>query len=564
MKLLRLTTDNKQGIFDSSLDQELTIAPNSQIALGSASLELRDTPLVLTSANNKIKFQVTNANPHITRLDQATYNSSNSAEFFTDFQNKLNAGLGNISQTAAGGVEIVSASEIGRQYQIEKETGQQIKISCNQSPSTPFREDDLAKHVAKKPLNGGVSTDLVKLSIGASKDLTSGSETSFNNNDFFCSYANVHPITKGCGVHSARIKTLQNNDSPADPDANGGSGFSLSLHNLQEPTATTPPYVGTGNPMDYLDRRNMNTEDIKYGIKCASVIASGTTTQTGNYEYIINGRVKIPGSDDLNPVVPITSGGPATEKDVVALEIVSQGGLKFVRGVVYKNNAGTSPLTSVLFSEPYGGEDLWASYTFHGAGFRNNQYGCRLDRVKYTADPYQEASSLQAIGIEDLNGTTDVGLGASSPIGQNKGQSQHIIEFDGTDIPKWLGFNPPTQTLSLLGSTPINFIGQDAFVSKIENDCFLLEMLNIPIDSYDYEPSKKKRMNLLSVFPFDDSLGKCSYDPNNLIFLDLRNKEPLRLRDIRCRLLRSDYTEADLTGMSSIVIYVKDGGEKSP
>ena len=578
MKLLRLTTENSNGIFDSSLDQELTIEPNSQMALGSAALELLDKGLEITSANNKITFQVSNGvalapGSRTTRLTPGVYNSSNFLDFFTDFNRKLNSGLGKLETTPGGGGTTgaiglgTNSNEIGKQWRITKGEGQDIVIACNQSPSHPLRTRDLDKHVASKLFPGEATTSPIVVSNTGGTELASGSKIAFDNDNYFCSYANENPITRGCGIHRVRIKTLANRNTAGGADPRGGSGFSISLHN-DAPTFQGSTFQGTGNPLNYLDQRSMNISDIKYGIRCESVIDINTGQQTGLYKYIIDGKLLSPGVDDGNAAVPILAvGADDTKKDVVSLEIVSVDGQKIVRGCVYKAQQA-SPLTpscKLLFTAPYQDETLFGSYTFHGGGLnQNGDYGCRVNAIRWTADPYIEGTEGVAKFSRDhvLEGEQGGALGSTTPVFQNTGRSNHSILFDKIDIPEWLGYDPPDKTLAIVSSSPVAFRADLAFSPNLENDCFLLEMLNLPIDSYDYEPSKKKRMNLLSVFPFDDSLGKCIYDPNNLIFLDLRNKEKLRLRDIRCRILRSDYSEVNLTGVSSLVIYVKGAGEK--
>jgi len=578
MKLLRLTTENSNGIFDSSLDQELTIEPNSQMALGSAALELLDKGLEITSANNKITFQVANGvaaapGSRTTRLTPAFYNSSNFLDFFTDFNRKLNTGLGKTEQTPGGGGTTgaiglaQSSNEIGKQWRITKGQGQDIVIDCRQSPSHPLRTRDLRKHVAIKQFPGEATTDPIVVSNTDGTELAGGSKIALNNNNYFCSYANENPMTRGCGIHRVRVKTLANRASAGNPDPLGGSGFSISLHNDAPTFQDVNGFQGTGNPLNYLDQRNMTISDIKYGIRCASVIAPGGN-QTGFYQYVIDGKLLTPGADDNNLTVPILAvGNDDTRKDVVSLEIVTVDGEKIVRGCVYKSqDAGpTTPICNTLFTRPYQDETLFGSYSFHGGGRNNNgDFGCRVNAVRWTADPYIEKGDGVAKFSRDhiLEDEAVSALGSTTPVFQNTGRSNHSVLFDKIDIPEWLGYDPPDQTLAIVSSSPVAFRADLAFSPNLENDCFLLEMLNLPIDSYDYEPSKKKRMNLLSVFPFDDSLGKCIYDPNNLIFLDLRNKEKLRLRDLRCRILRSDYSEVNLTGMSSLVIYVKGAGEK--
>ena len=537
MKLLRLTTEDKSGIFDSSLDQELVVEPKSQIALGSAALELNDKPLVISQKNNKVTYQVTAGFPHVARLTAGTYNSNNFQVFFNDFEDKLNAGLRVLATRAGGGDEISVPSEIGKQYKISKGAGQRVTIEANQSRAGPLRTDDIMRNTPKRQLNGDVLPQPVVLTLSpdSTSQLASGSKTAVDNDDYSRTTANTHAITKGCGIHRVRIKTLANVNDAADPQS--GSGFTISLHKT--------------SPLNYIDGRDMLLADMTCGIKCNSIIdAQGN--QTGNYKAIVDGKIIEP-----DPAVSIAASGADTQKDVVSIEVTNG----VVRGVVYKQQDGqVAPSVNLVFSVPYDHRtELFGSYSFHGGGLNDaGLYGCRINSVRWTADPFEEAADDTF--DRGALGTDPHLLAASSPVTQRRAATNHSIAFEHSDVPYWLGFEPPTLPV-IQGNTPIVFAGTNALKSNLENDCFLLEMLNLPIDSYDFIDTKKKRMNLLSVMPFVDNLGKCIYDPSHLIFLDLNNKDPLRLRDVRCRILRSDYSAVDLTGLSSLVIYIKHSGE---
>ena len=54
MKLIRLTTEDNKAIFNSFLQQELEIAPFSQIALGQLAVELDAQELEINSDNDRV------------------------------------------------------------------------------------------------------------------------------------------------------------------------------------------------------------------------------------------------------------------------------------------------------------------------------------------------------------------------------------------------------------------------------------------------------------------------------------------------------------------------------
>ena len=583
MKLLRLTTDSSVGIFESSLNQELIVGKQSQIALGSAALELEDTPLEITPANNQIEYQVLNGFEREVRLTPRIYNSSNAQEFFDDITKKLNEGIGEIAGEPLGGraaEELGSAVEIGVQYQLQKNDKGFVEVQSKRSISAYNAQDLLNNSVVQQ---FGVPGDAARKDVvltttsgGSARYSTLGRATEMlAGQDFKGTTCQTYPMTKGCGIHRARIKTLRR---PATNNFNTnpvGAGFCISVHEV--------------SPLVYQHQRAMTLTDIKYGIFCDSrfldVAGAGAGSGGGLpdmansvYRAIVDGVIiEPPATTALGRIIPQQGVQNLTPNamDTVAIEILSG----TIRGVVYQNGGANGyPAVRILFSQPYdSATDLFGSYTFFGGGAQrrdagaggglSGDFGCRLCQIRYTSDPYQQAKgqALQrgdgALSLESFAHVDDDPLlGASTPLPQSRTSSIHRIEFTTQEIASWLGFS--RRTIEENASEPI-FTGDKIFISHIENDCFLLEMLNIPVDSYDFLEAKKKRVNLLSVIPFDDNSGKVIYDPNHLIFLDINNQEELRLRDIRCRLVRSDYSEVALQGLSSLVLYIKDKGENT-
>lgn len=576
MKLLRLTTDDSEGIFECSLNQELIVAKQSQIALGSAALELNDEPIVISPANNRLTYQVLANFPRTARLTPGTFNNNNAGALFADVTNKLNEGIGRTAGAVLNGrsaLEIGSATEIGVQWRLERDKKGFMELASLRSQSK-MNHTELLANIPEKAL--GVGAAIVQKPAvftqttlsGSARNLMSGTsetQTAAAGTEYRCTVPQTYPMTKGCGIHRARIKTLLRGTSNAfNPAATAlGKGFSISVHNV--------------SPLTYLHNRDMTINDITFGIKCDSLVSPGnggaanTGVPTGQYIGIVNG-VPLAGSGVVPNGGAFISTANDNQKDVVSIEILAG----TVRGVVYVNGGPNNlPTPRIIFEAPYNStDDLFGSYSFHGGGQMKNaggdivpgDVGCVLNHIRYTGDPYLE----RAAEVQDaLDGFLTIeppyiddgvyaGVAASTPLPQSQSNSVHSVEFQTTAIADWFGFN--TRFLTRTEQEPV-FVGTTTFKSHLQNDCFLLEMLNLPVDSYDFIESKKKRVNLLSVIPFDDDDGKCIYDPSHLIFLDVNNSKELRLRDIRCRLVRSDYTPVALTGLSTLVLYIKDKSE---
>ena len=52
-------------------------------------------------------------------------------------------------------------------------------------------------------------------------------------------------------------------------------------------------------------------------------------------------------------------------------------------------------------------------------------------------------------------------------------------------------------------------------------------------------------------------MGDIDYSPPELFFIDLLNKEPLTIRNIKARITNSDYSELEMEGLGIINILIK-------
>ncbi len=76
----------------------------------------------------------------------------------------------------------------------------------------------------------------------------------------------------------------------------------------------------------------------------------------------------------------------------------------------------------------------------------------------------------------------------------------------------------------------------------VVSDSYLIELLNLPLDSYDSLTNGRK--NILASIPISERIltntGIIQYEPNTLFFIDLKNDFPLTLRNIRARIVTDD------------------------
>ena len=85
-------------------------------------------------------------------------------------------------------------------------------------------------------------------------------------------------------------------------------------------------------------------------------------------------------------------------------------------------------------------------------------------------------------------------------------------------------------------------------------------MLNLPINTYD--SLLKGRKNVLAFVPtsetiIDDDTGVVQYEPKERLYLPLANEYEQTLRNIRARIVASDYSEISTEGVSSLNILLR-------
>jgi len=526
MKLLRTTTTDKTGVFKTYLNQDLVIPENSQIALGQLSAALEKDEITIDGSNDLFRFSLLDSGVYRdVFIPHGTYGVSNSSELLTNLEGKINQSLATVDVNSD---TITNPSNIGKQGRVLRSNNGKISIDFFQSQSAAYSVEQAknaynansgAGNVPQVVFTGSHPNFLMKSSA------STGTDTGFKHSTF-----HNHPISKGCGVHRVRIKQLQGTDA-------NQAGFTIGLSKT--------------NPQSYLKgsgSREMNITDIDYGISCLNPF------NTGFYKTITGGVLST--DTAFAPNNPSVSGGAVNTNDVVSIEVV--GGA--IRLVVYKENNGNSPTVQLLGEIPYNGTDeYWATTTIHG----NNTMA--LGDLRFTPEPFkvhkQTAPSLAGFDSEYVGL-----LGASTPTSQKSNLLKCKILFPDRFVSNWFGYEDlEYQLKSVSKSSNINngvsFPADNIFKPQVPNDTFLLELLNLQLDSYDTFQGQRK--NILGIIPYDEeSTEQITYNANNLVFLDLNNKQPINLTSLNMRLVRSDYSTPDLTGQTSAVIYFRPKTER--
>ena len=100
----------------------------------------------------------------------------------------------------------------------------------------------------------------------------------------------------------------------------------------------------------------------------------------------------------------------------------------------------------------------------------------------------------------------------------------------------------------------------------VNSDSYAVEILNLPIQSFDASVSIKnsnikrgKRRNILAVIPKNDSTGIIEFEANEVLYIDINNAEPININNLNLRVLNKKLEPIETSGVSVITLLFKDG-----
>ena len=115
------------------------------------------------------------------------------------------------------------------------------------------------------------------------------------------------------------------------------------------------------------------------------------------------------------------------------------------------------------------------------------------------------------------------------------------------------------------------FVAERAITKFLGTDTFMLELLNIPVNSYDsYSPRYSQnpnammggRQNILGAVVTSELAPSPEdhiyYESSNLLFLKMNNPTPLSLRRIRARIISNDYSPVTIQGLAEATLIIQE------
>jgi len=318
---------------------------------------------------------------------------------------------------------------------------------------------------------------------------------------------------------------------------NGGGVFSCRINTLIDEDPLKNGFVIGLTQTDPTTFPNYDVGIIEHAISVDS--------DTGNYSYIHKGVIQ-------TTTTPVAYQGVGINTNPVLTIQLTENQYKYV--VYDVNNAATG---IELFSIPRTADDKNQLYPF--ISFRGGRDNCKVESVRYTASPFNVSPYSQVVSyaVELPNSFTAEPSQPNTSVG-----TVQFVEFASLALTTYLGFtqqvNPPLFPIKPVAE--LNVVSPQEFVPTSFTDSFIVELLNLTVDSYD--GSTSGRRNILAVIPQSyNEKQQIVFQATNLLWIDLLNAFPVDLRELKLRLVRDDNTPLRIRGISTAVLMIKDFDE---
>ena len=491
MKLIRLTTEDENALFDNSFNEDIIIPPNSKICLQSLTTQINKDVLEINAQNNKISFTldggtVANGNIKHIYLTHDIYDSSNIGDFLADFTTKLNEVM-----------DGESSATLGKQWRVVLK-GNRLEIQCQRggvltlySPTTTQKFLRFNNSRIQPPQDQNAYIERISGTV--------------NTNDSF--FYSLQPVNQGASSLRCQLRE--------DPDVN--SGFKLCY-------LSTPPVSGDTVP----------NSSLMYAIVYRAEFLA--------YEVWYNETQVAVG--DVVQVFPNIIGPADSLNDLMCIDIIE--------GTVYFYiMRGDNRIDLYEHPNDIDSPHLYATGILVGT--------TQVWNLQNTTDPYYVIND-PIIKYSKSPLTPQYGV----PIATNEFKSDTYFTIVSTDLATALGFNnntfpglqPNPPILNYTNQDNVSILADVAFNLKFNSDSYIVELLNLKINSMDAMTNQHK--NFLAIIPQNDVIvERIAYTSPVLIFIDLNNREQINIRQIKARIIREDLSPIFCYGMSQLVLLIE-------
>ena len=201
---------------------------------------------------------------------------------------------------------------------------------------------------------------------------------------------------------------------------------------------------------------------------------------------------------------------------------------------------------STAFSGPCNGDDLCPAFAMLDGT-------AKIRAAQMTGGPCHIANTGAALPSA---------VNAAPAPNQSAATSQFSLQFESAELASHLGFSQ--SRFPAAGRTPITTSFSTTALHPMRTlmlaDTFIVEMMSLELDGYD--TSQNQRRNILAIVPQEQTTNSqlkqtVAYDTDAPLFIDLRNRAPISIRNVRARVLREDYSPLSINGACVMTLLLK-------
>ena len=557
-RLFRLTSQSNDGVFNTLFNEDIEIAPGSEIALQSAAFERQSARIILDNTNNELKFSLLANKRYTGRLPTGTFTQLQDGEDLLAAAAKEMNLVTNMEattgQTTVGG--FVYSIDRGSQWRAQLDSDGKTEVTAKTNEpvlvSTEWREaypDEFVKTTQLagidpptiNPGNGGNESQWMQRSTTATVP------ASYNESYV---YGKVRMV-KGTGCIRTRLYEI--GDTTIGPDI----------------TAT----IGLVTDYSKLTSGTIADADIIWGLQIA-----GNDT---NYRFKQGGGTAVWQDAGVQPEQSSESGSADNDNDVLEIVLTGKAALSYRDGgggqsvemnIHRSGNAVTKlPLTpdTTLFQDV----DYYYFISFHKPAA-----DIKLDMVEADLDPYLfDLTTFQAEQISTIPTVIRSGFDNSIPADSRSAR----FNVANAEVGAFFGFLPgkPVRIPStddsdgFIQSSLYRFTSETRAEFSVRAKNYLVLFDELPLNSYDSYArfdvnarnanSGGSRRNLLATVPVKEDqlantgVSQVAFEPNTLDYISLRNNSTFLTRTLGCRILTSTYQPIVIDGMASLTLLIK-------
>jgi hypothetical protein len=492
MKLLRLTSNNNNGVVDVNFNEDIRIESDSKISLLNTSFSVNKKEFLVSINNRQLIYNDSKTTSSTSLLNLKTYTKADSNELLQDIQNKINTSL------------VDNARNIGSQFKVNVEGGKTVIQSkfCPNSAQlfNNYTQGDYGirtSNIIATPINNGLT-------------ITSSVATD-NDTQYISSYASMSKANTSFRV---RIEKLI-----SKPLATDENGFIMALSSVHPQDLTQ-----TGNIFDQRD---------KFHYIQVNDLSNATNIQSKVIDGVVDNSLlqcdKTTGTNNAKPFV-----------NYFQIDI-SQGRVK---GKFFNETSENE-----LFSVPYDGKQNLYPIVIMRGGSAN----FKLDLCKFFLDPYQNDFSRYINPTVEVESGL---LGAKPISIKHKNPTVKTVDFETDEIANILGFENRilSNESNIVGA--FKNTSNNIFDLSRQNPYFIIISKNINLESYDSETGGRLNILHSFGDNSENSEGSVFFEPSNPIFLDIFNNTAKTIRNLRFEIRNADLTRINNDGLISLCILI--------